>query len=350
MALGLLVGTGTACSRPSPAALESEKKATPGVRVEVAPVRAGVLPKVWTVVGDVTADARASLASGANGAVDAVEVEVGDRVKKGALLAEVDPRLPRARLAVARAEVQRAERSLALAKVELDRIDDLDPGIVPPIDLDRAKSQVDTAEAVLASTRAAQLEALTLLELHRVVAPFDGVVAARQADPGDWVESGDPLLELVSIETVDVLVELPELVLTEVAVGFRAETAAGDLRVAGIVPALDPVERTARVRLVPATPEVAAQLRPGSAIDVAFEVPVEAEAAVLVSSDALLQSPSETRLVRVRDGKAEILVIRVVARTHTEALVEAEGLSVGDRVVVRGNERLKPDAPLLIED
>jgi len=349
LTFALLLGLGSACSRNSPAAPD-EKQGPRAARVEVAPVRSGALPKVWTVVGDVTADARASLASGANGAVESIAVDVGDAVRRGAVLAQVDPRLPRARLAVAGAEVERAERSLDLARVELKRIEDLKPGIVPPIQIDRARAEVDTAKAALSSAEAARLEAQTQLDLHRVVAPFDGMVATRRADPGDWVEPGDPLLEVVSVEKLDVIVELPELLLEDVEVGFEAKTSAGALRVVGIVPALDPVQRTARVRLVPQTPNVAAKLRSGSAVDVEFEVLIEAERAVLVSTDALLQSPSETRVVKVKDGKAEILVARVVARTDTEALIEAEGLTAEDRVVIRGNERLKPGAELQIED
>ncbi len=350
LAFVLLSGPGSACSRNSPAAPDEDQPEPPAARVEVESVRSGALLQVWTVVGDVTADARASLASGASGAIETITVDVGDRVRQGAVLARVDPRLPEARLAVAKAEVERAARSLDLAKVELKRIKDLKPGIVPPIQVDRARSEVDTAKADLASAEAARLEAQTQLDLHRVVAPFDGVVASRQADPGDWVEPGDPLLEFLSMENVDVIVELPEVLLSQVEVGFVARTAAGPLEVVGIVPALDPVQRTARARLAPRDAEVAAGLRPGSAVDVEFEVPIQAEGAVLVSADALLQSPSETRVVKVKDGTAEILVARVVARTDTEALVEAEGLVPEDRVVVRGNERLKPGAELQLED
>ena len=65
--------------------------------------------------------------------------------------------------------------------------------------------------------------------------------------------------------------------------------------------------------------------------------------------DALIADPEQARLVRITDGKADVLPVEVLVSTRTEALVEAEGLSVGDVVVVRGNERVRPGQDVRIE-
>jgi len=105
---------------------------------------------------------------------------------------------------------------------------------------------------------------------------------------------------------------------------------------------LDPQTRTIRVRLQPV--EVPEWLLAGSAVDVVFDVTRGDERSLRVPRDAVVVGAAGARrVVRVVDGKASLLPVEVLAQSSERALILGDGISVGDEVVVRGNERLRPD-------
>jgi RND family efflux transporter MFP subunit len=338
----LLVGGMVRCAEPDAAGARS----TPAALVEVAPVRRGTLAQTWSLTGEVRSEARSQLAVGAEGAVRDVTVHVGDRITRGQRLLSVDPRLVQAQLAVARAEATRSRVLADQAATELKRFEQLRAGLVPEVELDRARATLAERRAQAEAARAAVVEAEARLARHSVVSPFDGVVLDRRVDPGTWVATGDVVLEVASTEGVDVFVDAPQALLDHVGVGTRARSRDGWLEVVGLVPVLDPVRRTARVRLLPA--DESTQLQAGGALTLAFDVEVKDPDAWLVPRDALAVSPDEVRIVLVEQGQAQVRTVKVVARGEQEALVRCDALDRDSRVVVRGNERLRPGQPLRV--
>ncbi len=330
----------TACEAPA-----AEKKAAPArppARVVLAEVESGSIQDRWRFLGDVRPAARASLASGASGAVTKVRAREGDRVTKGRLLVEVDPALAAARVGVVAAAEKAGQEALEQAHRELKRLESLKENVVAAIELERAKSKARELTSRQTGLEAQLAEARAQLALHRVDAPFDGVVARRIADVGDWVRPGDALMELVSTDKVEVLVDAARELFGRVAVGDAVRimsTPPIDGEVLGVVPALSPQSRTMRVRVGAKGGDAA--LLPGAAVEVEFEVSLQGDGFV-VPEDALLPSPTNTRIVRVVDGKAEPLVVEVIAKADGKALVRGEGLAAKDKIVVRGNERLRP--------
>lgn len=346
---GLLLAGAAAC-QPAAVAQPKGKGAGPRpARVVVAEVRTGSVHAEWVFPGEAKALARASLAAGADGPVERVAVRVGDAFKKGAVLLEVDRALASARLEMATARVKSAQETLAQAQREVKRLAPLAAGVVAEQEREQAQSRAATASAELAARQAERAEASAQLRRHRIRAPFDGVVAERRVDRGDWVTTGDPALEVVATGGIEVLVDANEDLLGRVKPGHEAEIVGHSIRlkVAGLVPALDPSTRTLRVRLVPA--QKGPELLPGTSVDVRFAVQLADPNGIVVPQDALLFDGQRTRLVKVLDGKAVSLDVEVLARSANEALIRAPDLKPGDRVVVRGNERVRPGQPLLIE-
>ena len=340
LALGLLASCTNEQAAPSGA-----PRAVGPAKVRVVKAEARPLEDTWRFLGDVRADARASVGAGAEGAVTTVVARLGQAVKRGALLVEIDPDLAVARAATAKAEVDAAREALSQAKREVARLRGLRRNVVPELERERTRSTARARAAALASADARLQEAKATLSRHRIRAPFAGVVSRRIVDPGDWVKVGDPVLEIVSSEGLDIVVDASRALIRYVKRGTKAAVIDGDRRVSarvtGVVPALDPVSRTLRVRLVPTEPTP--WLLPGSSVDVAFQVAVAATGGqVSLPVDALLSSPTETRIVKVVDQKALPLVVEVLAKARGAALVRAEGLEAGDIIVVRGNERLRP--------
>jgi len=194
-----------------------------------------------------------------------------------------------------------------------------------------------------------------------VIAPFTGVIATRFVDLGQWVDAGETVFELISVDEVELLVDVrPELV-GHLRVGGEAVVRPSSSSMAtsrdrdrvvaevlGIVPSLDPSTRTIKVRLAPREPR--AWLLPGSAVDVAFPVAIdtarasdpEAGEAVIVPRDALVLGAVDTRVLEVVEGKAKPIQVEVLARAGDRAVIRAPGLHAGAMVVTRGNERLRP--------
>lgn len=332
------------CDAATPDAPAREAAAPAAARVEVAQVRSEVLIDRWSFLGEVEALRRANLAAGADGEVREVLVRVGDRVEQGDLLLSVDNALAKARVSAAQASRTETERALAQARRDMERATSLGESILPPAEIEQDETRVSTLEARQKALRAAEREAKASLSRHRVRAPFAGVIAARDVDPGDWVGPGDRALTLVDDRSVEVIVAgSPELI-ARIEVGDAAtmRSLGRELpaKIVGIVRALDPVTRTAKVRLVPDAPSP--WLLPGIPVDVEFSIQREPGEGVVVPRDALVYGAVGVRVMKVVDGQAVSVPVEVVATVDAQALVRAENLSSGDTIVTKGNERLRP--------
>jgi membrane fusion protein, multidrug efflux system len=331
-----------ACAPP-----DSGSSGPPPAMVSVARARAGTLSDTWSYLGDVRALERAELAAGASGAVTRVEVREGDAFEADQVLLEVDLALVAAEWNAARAEAARVEEQLAQARRTLDRLARVQSGVLAASELEAAESNVRALSATLDGARAAVRIAGARLERHRVKSPFAGVVARRHVDPGDWVDPGVVVLDVVSAGAVEVQVEAPLQLAGRVRAGEAAMLNGIDsvsATIVGVVPALDPVSRTAVVRLTP--DEVPPWLVPGTAVQVAFRV--QHDGGIVVPRDAVVKGAVDERVFAVTDGIARAVTITPLASNADEVLVRAEGLAAGDEVVVRGNERLRPEQPVQV--
>ncbi len=317
----------------------------PPVSVEAAEAREGSLSDTWTVMGELRALERAELAAGASGAVQRVSAREGDRVESGAVLVEVDPSLASAELASAKAEARRVGAELEQAKTTLQRLSRVATGVLAATELDEAKTRVGALEAQEEGAAATVRLASARLGRHRVVAPFPGVVSRRYVDPGDWVDPGRAVLDLVRTDAVEVRIDAPLDLARRVSVGDAVQIGAESGTVVGVVPALDLVSRTGVIRVKPDGPLPG--LVPGSAVSVAFDV--QMSGGVVVPRDAVVPGPTDSRVFRVVDGKAQAVTVVALATTADEVLVQSDLLSPGDLLVIRGNERLRPDQAVQVQ-
>lgn len=315
----------------------------PPAPVSVTELRRGDLSDTSTLLGEVRALERAELAAGADGPLSAVNAREGDRVARGDVLAEVDSSLARAELGAARAAAARAEAELAQARRTQQRVDGVREGVMAADEIDQARARVDVLAAQKLSADAAVQLAGARLARHRVVAPFDGVVARRHADPGDWVAPGRAVIDLVRVDPVEVVVDVPAHLAGGIAVGDHVEVGGASGSVVGVVPSLESVSRTARVRIAPEGE--GSGLIPGGSVPVTFAI--AAVDGLVVSRDAVVLGPTD-RVFRVVDGKAQSIDVVVVASTGDEVMLTGEGLGEGDSLVIRGNERLRPDQAVTV--
>ncbi|MEZ4265303.1 MAG: efflux RND transporter periplasmic adaptor subunit [Myxococcota bacterium] len=354
----------------------------PPALVSVAVVRDGGLGDHVRFLGQVEAVSRADIAAGTDGRIVAIAGREGDRVERGQAVVTLDEALIRAEDEAARAEKSSVRAQLTQARRQNERVKKLSYPVVSEPEQERYALDVATLSAQLAVLTARSEQIAVRRERHQVKAPFSGVITRRMVDPGTWIVAGMPLLSLVSVDDVEVLVDVAAGLRGQLEVGGSARAMTSppvDLRIAGVVPALDPSTRTLRVRLVPAAspaaqppapaddaaaaaaesapapsknPDAAsllAKLIPGLAVEIEFPRRLEA-AGVVVTRDALVAGPVETRVMKVVDGKAVPIAVIVLGTSGDEALVSGEGLAVGDTLVTRGNERLRPGQPVTVTE
>jgi RND family efflux transporter MFP subunit len=317
--------------------------------VEVAQATDGLLHARFVLLGETRALSRATLGAGASGEVRDVRVREGDRVSRGDLLVGIDPDLSRSSLRTAEAARARTLEELAQAEREAERLSAAGDQAVAAVEVERARSLRESLIAQRASAEAAIAGARESLARHRVVAPFDGVVARRAVDPGDWVTAGTAVVDLVGDRAVEVLARATPEIGLALEEGHPATLLRGgervNARVVGVVRAIDPATRTVQVRVEPI--DVPEWLVPGTVVDV--EVALErAGEGVLVPRDALVVGVVESRVMTIVDGVAKPVRVEVLDRGTTHVRVRGEGLVAGTVVAVRGNDRLFPDQPVRV--
>ncbi len=298
--------------------------------------------------GTVISRNQARLAAEEDGRLEWV-AEVGARIAAGEPVARLDDTLMRQEQIAARALVEGAQARLSYLQKEVERLRRLaKTNIATQSQLDLAVSNVGVTHSDLAA--AAARVALIGERLRRMVtvAPFAGVVTERLLQAGEWAQSGDTLLRLVDDTALEVQVWVPVHTLdflregTRVLLRSASREADGPIRT--IVPVGDDRSRLYELRIT--APESAWPA--GQTLRVAIPSAL-ARRVVAVPRDALVLRREGTSVFRVNDDNiAE--AVRVETGIADGDLIEVHGIEAGDRVVVRGGERLRPGQPVQVLD
>jgi RND family efflux transporter MFP subunit len=275
--------------------------------VEFAPVKRGPISEHVLVVGNLIGAATVEAVPKINGRLQTVNVQLGDPVRRGQIVAKVEDReiqeqvkQAEAQFNVSRATIRQREADLKLAKTNLERNKSLlDRELLPRQTFDdtearhqAALAQVDLAKAQFEQA-SSRLDELRINLGNTVIAsPVDGFVGKRYLDPGAFVGPNTPVASLVDIRSVRMVANLVEKDVKRVAVGtqaavevdaFPGETFAG--RVSRLAPVFDPATRTAEMEIEVANPGF--RLKPGMYARVQLKVASRNEA-LTVPSNALV--------------------------------------------------------------
>ena len=202
-------------------ATAAEAKTTaPVVPVTAAKVLQHDVPIVLEGLGTVTPINTATIRTQVQGTLDSVDFVEGKQVKRGDVLAKIDPRVYEAQVDQAEAALARDEASLKNARTNLARTQPLaNRGFATQQLLDTQDSQVTQGEGTVALDKAALEAAQTQLSFATITAPFDGVTGERQVQPGDYVNIGTNLINVVPLPNVYVIANYKETQLTNVKRG-----------------------------------------------------------------------------------------------------------------------------------
>ncbi|MEZ5461827.1 efflux RND transporter periplasmic adaptor subunit [Dokdonella sp.] len=303
------------------------------VSVELTPIA----PQRW-VPGSVVSRDDARLATSASGRLEFV-AEVGTRLKAGELVAQLEDQAAKLRLEDAQSEVARIKAQGELARRQRERLKALvSSNSIAANQLDEAEAQVAQLDAQLRQAEVRVRSARYDLKQTRVVAPFPGIVTERLAQRGEFAATGTAIVHLVNVTNLEASVQAPLAMSALVKPGMELSVRDGDKtykeRIRAVIAVGDDRSRQFEIRIAMTSPVLV-----GNAVEVALPER-EAENTLAVPRDALVERPNGTYVVRVSDdGSSERIEVTIGASDGFFTAVDGD-LSAGDRIVVRGAERL----------
>ncbi len=317
------------------------------VRVAEA-ARVTLAPQQW-LAATVVSRHQAALAAEASGRLLSV-AEAGTRVKAGQVLARIDDTFAKLKVDEFTAAVAREEASLQFLHGEMRRLTRLAKrNNTAQTQLDEVASRQQVAANELNIARTRLTEAREQLRRHQLRAPFAGVVVERARRNGEWAGIGDTLLRLIDTSTLEARAAAPLSARHLLHPGDRVSVAAGDNSASGRVRTLVPVadarshQLDLRVSLTGDAWSVGQPLRVAIPRAPAREV-------LAVPRDALVLRSQGAAVFRI-DGDNRAERVTVIPGVASGELIAVSGdLHAGDRVVVRGGERLRAGMTVQILD
>jgi len=351
----------------------AESPAVQPIPVIATKVRQHDVPIILTGLGTVTALNTATIHSQITGLLDSVDFREGQSVKKGDLLAQIDPRTYQAQLDQAQATLEHDQVHLRNAQLNLKRYSDLaNTDATTQQQLDNQQAAVGELDAQIKSDGAAVENAKALLSYTRLVAPFDGITGIRLLDVGNIIRpptgsaatqsnatDTNGLVVVTQVQPISVIFTLATTDISEVQAAMangplqamawsqndKTQLDVGQLTV--VNNQADPGSGTIQLKAV--FPNQERKLWPGTFVNVRLVIATEHDA-LTVPLDAIQQGPQGPFVFVVgQDNKATVRPVSVRQTFGAEALIE-RGLNAGEAVVLRGQYRLSPGTLVTVAD
>ena len=292
-----------------------------------------------------------ALSFAVSGTVETVSANLGDRVKKDQVLAELDKKPFTLAVRDAQAAVSKAKAILAERRANYQRISALyEADNASKAELDEARAGLNSAQS---QVRAAEAQlGLANRDLNKTVlrAPFDGSISMRQIEPYMEVRQGDPLFALDGASSgYEVRSALPESLVIHLRVGEKADVvfpSLGNRSVPGEITEIGSRSQTASTYPVTVKlEEVFAEMRSGMSVEVAFKFMPETrsgesfEQGLIVPVAAILIGPEETTYVFIFDQESSMVKktqVKVINLRDNDVLLEPHNIKVGDIIATAG--------------
>ncbi|WP_260673772.1 efflux RND transporter periplasmic adaptor subunit [Comamonas aquatica] len=337
--VALVALTLSACSRQAPAP-------EPVRAVKLLEVGASPLQTRVEYAGDVRAQTESRLGFQVAGKLVRRAVNVGDVVRQGQVLAEIDGQDYALAAQAAQAQVAAARTQRDLAQADWQRFSALkEKGFISGVELDRRRASLQSAQAQLEQAQAQAAAQSNQSSYARLLAPAAGVITAVSAEPGQVVSAGTAVLQLAHDGPRDAVIAVPEGARGQIAVGQAVQVRIWSMAerlsatVREMAASADPVTRTYSVK-------VGLQGQPQPDLGATAYVSMDsgaaaAQAALKLPTTALWQQQGASMVWRFDPASATVQAQRVeVGSVEGSEVVIASGLEPGMQVVVTGTHVL----------
>ncbi len=350
--------------RPQPAGQPAHhRRMTQPNSVGAAVAEKGVMDVTLDALGTVTSLTTVTVRPQISGQLIAVDFAEGQEVKKGDLLAEIDPRPYQAALAQAQGQLQRDQALLAGAKVDLDRYKGLAAqNAVARQTLDAQNALVAQYTGTVAADQAAVQAAQVNLAYCRILAPVDGRVGLRQVDEGNYITPGDAsgLVVITQLQPISVVFTVPEDQLPAIAARIKQgaqlqvtafDRGGGAKLATGKLAAFDSQidTSTGTIKLKAAFDNADRALFPNQFVNV--ELLVDQHKDAVIAPAAAIQRGVPGTFVYLIGADDTVSVSKIeTGVTDGERVEILSGLAAGDRVVVDGADKLREGMKINVRD
>lgn len=323
------------------------------------PTRATISQSI-VKTGELSSPATVDISAKVSGRLASLELEDGTRleegvkVAKGQRIATIDSRDYAAQLAAAEAALAAAEATRKDAEREFKRSDMLfKEGTATEKERDQAEAALERAVASVEQSKAQLALAQINLDETVLYAPMDGVVSARHVEPGTLLSAGAKVLTITQLNPLRFQLAVPttlfaQLALDETGIQIDVDAYPGQ-PVSGVLsriyPVADGATRTVRIETIVDNSD--GRYLPGMYATGTIALN-RRENAMVVPFDSVVRNADERLVYRVKDGRAEVVKVKLGIRQ--DAIVEVlEGLSESDDIVIAGQHRLSDGVPVKLE-
>lgn len=351
-------------SNPSALAQDAAKKrggGPPAMMTEVDPVKLAPHRQTIPVIGRFVARRAGDVSARSRGAIQSMEVDVGDRVDAGDILAVLvrdrlqwERNLYAAEVANYAAQLETKKEKIKLLRQELGRLLSLKKSpAFSQARLDDKNQNILVAESEATEADAQLRKARANLKLRQIdyqdgeiKAPYSGVITQKHTSVGSYVNVGAPVFSLIDDTTLEIEADVPSERVGNLKPGIMVNVSLNkksSIRAAvrAVVPEENPQTRTRAVRFEPIEMDGVENLAANQSVT--LHVPSGAQQDVLsVHKDAVLNRRGNQIVYVAIDGKAMPRTVQLGEATSNRFVVLG-GLAEGDLAVVRGNERLRPN-------
>jgi RND family efflux transporter MFP subunit len=333
-------GVGERMKGRSSLARETDQEAIPTVAV-VAPGQ-GIKDQTLTLPGDIQAYFEAPIYARVSGYLKSWDEDIGAHVKAGQLLAEIDTPDLDQQLNQAKADLAAAQANADLAALTSKRWQALvKKEAVSQQDADEKAGDAEAKKGALVAAQANVRRLMALEGFKRIVAPFDGVVTARETDVGALINAGSgtgpELFKVADVHEMRIYVRAPQTLSGGLTVGQKAElrlpqhpNRAVEAVVATTSQAISQASRALLVELRADNPD--GELQPGAYAEVHFEVPPNPDV-VTIPTSALLFREDGLKVATLSAGDKVVLKPVTLGRDLGTEVEVVSGLTTADRVI-----------------
>ena len=335
--------------------------------VELGTAKRGDLAAHLTVVGNLIGLQTVDVAPRTSGRLLSVNVQLGDRVRRGQVLAKVEDReiVEQVRAAeasqeVAKATIRQREADLNVSQLNFERSKNLfSRGLLAKQALDDAESrylasvaQLDLSKAQLSQNDARLQELRINLQHTSVTSPVDGFVGKRNVDPGAMVNTNTAIASVVEISRLKLVVNVVEKDLRMVTAGdtgiVEVDAYPGEKfngRIARVAPVLDPATRTASIEIE--IPNSDARLKPGMYARISLTVE-ERKNTLVAPKNAVIDFENKRGVWMPSEDRRAHFVPVTLGIEGPEQIEILAGLKEGDRFVTTGAAAVRNNDQLII--
>ena len=316
--------------------------------VQLAQVAQGGALETAVFAGEVKPRHEADLGFRIGGKLVERYVDVGARVKKGQVLARLDPADVGLQAEAAKAQVAATETEYKFAQAEFERYQNLfREKFISASALDAKRNALDANRAKHEQAKANLAVSRNQASYATLVASEDGVVTSVGAEPGQVVAAGQAVVRIAREEEREVAISVPENRIGELARAQRIVAALWATpgrtyaaKVREVSPAVDPTTRTFAVRVSIVDPDPAVQW--GMTANVALIAPGDAQAALLPLT-SIYQKDGKPAVWRYDPASGQVALVPVaIGQYREDGVLVTSGVSNGDWIVAAGVNKLVP--------